>query len=148
MFWTTVEAMVAAADHASPMCLAVVDIDDFKRLNDAYGHDIGDRALCHVAKRLGSGVRETDAVFRIGGEEFVVAMPDTRHEEAVDALERIRASVKRTRMADLPPVTISAGVAVTASSSATTAEALFAIADAALYKAKRAGKNRVLVADG
>jgi diguanylate cyclase (GGDEF)-like protein len=145
MFWSTVAAMLATAGDDHPVALIVIDIDDFKRLNDHHGHEAGDRALRHVAVRLESGVRETDAVFRIGGEEFVLVMPGTDAQGAVTALERIRSAVGRSRL-DLPDVTISAGVAVATSSEAT-GDDMFADADAALYRAKRAGKNRIELAD-
>jgi diguanylate cyclase (GGDEF)-like protein len=145
MFWTIVEAMLAGVTQHHPVSLAVLDIDDFKRLNDAHGHDVGDRALLHVASRLEAGVRETDAVFRIGGEEFVLALPGTGADGAMAALERIRAAVQVTRL-DLPAMTVSAGVAV-AVAPRTDADALFAAADTALYRAKRGGKNQVCLAD-
>lgn len=145
MFWTTVESMLAGASDEHPVSLVVVDIDDFKALNDAHGHDAGDRALLHVAMRLEAGVRETDAVFRIGGEEFVLVMPGTDTDGAMIALDRIRGGIGRSRL-DLPDVSISAGLAV-ATSSTITGDDLFAAADAALYRAKRAGKNRVELAE-
>lgn len=145
MFWTTVESMLARAHPEWPVSLAVVDVDDFKALNDHHGHDAGDRALRHVAMRLEAGVRETDAVFRIGGEEFVLVMPGTTTDGALAALNRIRGSIGRSRL-DLPDVSVSAGLAV-ASSPNVTGDDLFAAADAALFRAKRAGKNRVELAE-
>ena len=144
VFWSTVEATLAQASAENPVCMAVVDVDDFKKLNDAYGHDAGDRALVHVAMRLEAGARETDAVFRIGGDEFVVVLPGANEEGAVVALERILASIGRTRL-DLPEVSVSAGVAM-ATSPAMNPDDLFAAADAVLFQAKRAGKGRVQVA--
>ena len=144
LFWPTVQHMLGDASEEHPVALAVVDIDDFKRLNDTFGHDVGDRALRHVAMRLEAGVRETDAVFRIGGEEFVLVMPGSDLDGAVIALDRIRASIGRSRL-DIPDVSASAGVAV-ASASSVTGDELFAAADAALFRAKRAGKNRVATA--
>ena len=144
MFWSTVQSVLTAAAEDHPVTLAVVDIDDFKQHNDVFGHDAGDRALLHVAARLESAVRETDTVFRIGGEEFVLVLPGTSASGAVVALDRIRDAVGRTRL-ELDTVTISAGVA-TATSPAITGDELFAAADRALYKAKRAGKDRVEVA--
>ena len=146
MFWTTVESMLARARPDQPVSLAVVDIDDFKALNDHHGHDAGDRALRHVAMRLEAGVRETDAVFRIGGEEFVLVMPATTTEGSLVALDRIRGSIGRSRL-DLPDVSVSAGLAI-ASSPDVTGDDLFAAADAALFRAKRAGQNRVELAEG
>jgi diguanylate cyclase (GGDEF)-like protein len=145
MFWTMLEAMLARAHPDRPVSLAVVDIDDFKSLNDLHGHDAGDRALRHVAMRLEAGVRETDAVFRIGGEEFVLVMPGTTTEGSVAALNRIRGSIGRSRL-NLPDVSVSAGLAV-AYSPDMTGDDLFAAADAALFRAKRAGKNRVELAE-
>lgn len=145
MFWSTVQAMLATAAEDHPVTLAVVDIDDFKLLNDLHGHDAGDRALLHVASRLESGVRETDAVFRIGGEEFVLVLPGTAATGAVTALERIREAITRSRL-DVAAVTVSAGVASTTSPQVTP-DVLFAAADAALYRAKRAGKDRVEIAE-
>lgn len=141
MFWSTVESMLACAADDAPLSLAVVDVDDFKQINDRFGHEAGDRALRHVGVRLEAGLRETDTVFRIGGEEFVLVLPETDAEGATTALERIRSSIGRSRL-DLPDVSISVGIAV-ATSPATNADDLFAEADAALYRAKRAGKNRI-----
>ena len=144
VFWTLVESTLARATQDQPVCLAVVDIDDFKQLNDAHGHDAGDRALIHVAMRLEAGARETDAVFRIGGDEFVVVLPGANAEGAAVALERIRGSIGRTRL-DLPEVSVSVGLAVAASPDVT-GDDLFAQADAALFRAKRAGKSRIEMA--
>jgi len=143
VFWRKLRQALEQATGDRPVALAVVDIDDFKSVNDHHGHDVGDRTLVHVAGRLEGGVRETDSVFRIGGEEFVILLPDTGPTGARMVLERVRESVKRSRL-DLPAVTISAGVAV-APLDAATADELFTAADAALYRGKRAGKDRVEV---
>ncbi|MBA3621087.1 MAG: sensor domain-containing diguanylate cyclase [Euzebyales bacterium] len=143
VFWVKLRLALEQATGDRPVALAVIDIDDFKSVNDQHGHDVGDRTLVHVAGRLEGGVRETDSVFRIGGEEFVILLPDTDPRGARMVLERVRESVKRSRL-DLPVVTISAGVAV-APLDAATADELFTAADAALYRGKRAGKDRVEV---
>ncbi len=140
VFWSTLHDALGDASHRHPLAVAIVDIDDFKQVNDRHGHDVGDRALRHVAARLESGIRETDSAFRIGGEEFVLVMPNTSAEGARTVLDRIGQSVKRSRL-DLPALTISAGVAV-APHDAVTADELFSASDAALYRAKRAGKDR------
>ena len=142
MFWSTVSSLLCNATKDDPLALAVVDIDDFKQLNDQHGHDMGDRALIHVARRLEASVRETDWVFRIGGEEFVLLLPGSAADGALGALERVREAVTHSRAENLPPVTISIGVAV-ATSSAADPDELFAGADAALFRAKRGGKDRV-----
>jgi diguanylate cyclase (GGDEF)-like protein len=147
MFWSTVSSLLEHATAAEPLALAVVDIDDFKQLNDQHGHDAGDRALIHVARRLEASVREIDWVFRIGGEEFVLLLPGSDAPGAMAALERVRDSVTHSRAENLPPVTISIGVAI-ATSGAADPDELFAGADAALFRAKRAGKDRVESAPG
>ena len=144
VFWTVLSDAVAAASAEQPVAVAVIDVDNFKAVNDELGHEAGDRALRHVAKRLEANVRETDSAFRIGGEEFVLIMPDTDADSAVLVLQRVAAAVKTSRVA-LPELTISAGIA-TAPGHASTNDALFNAADAALYAAKRLGKDRTEVA--
>lgn len=146
VFWDVLHPLLDEATPERPLALGMVDIDDFKQINDRHGHVTGDRALRHVASRLDSSVRQTDTVFRIGGEEFVVVMPDTGPTEATRVLERVARAVRVSRL-DLPPVTISAGVAV-APVHATDADELFSIADAALYKAKHGGKDRTVLSEG
>lgn len=140
--WNDLEPAVAGASTDRPVALAVVDVDDFKRINDRHGHAVGDLALRHVADRLSRGVRETDRVYRVGGEEFVVALPGASEEEAVTVLERVRRGVKQIR-AEVPPMTVSIGVAL-APDSGQTMDALFKTADEALYAAKHSGKDRVV----
>ncbi len=146
LFWSTLHEALDDASRRRPLALAIVDIDDFKQVNDQHGHDVGDRALRHVAVRLEGGIRETDSAFRIGGEEFVLVMPNTSADGARTVLGRIAQSVKRSRL-DLPTLTVSAGVAV-APHDAVTADELFSAGDAALYRAKRAGKDRTEFAGG
>lgn len=132
----------ATAD--APVALAVVDVDDFKSVNDRHGHDGGDEVLVHVADRLRRSVRETDAIYRLGGEEFAVVMPGTTLEQARHVAERIRFTVAVSRR-DLPPVTVSVGLAA-APAQGDTLDQLFRAADGALYAAKEAGKDVVHVA--
>ena len=140
VFWVTVRDTIAAASETSPLACALIDIDNFKSVNDALGHEAGDRALQHVAGRLEANVRETDSVFRIGGEEFVLLMPNTDNDGAKRVLTRVSSAIKTSRL-ELPPLTISAGVAL-APFDATSADRLVNAADAALYEAKRLGKDR------
>lgn len=142
--WSDLEPAVGAATANAPVTLAVVDVDDFKSINDRYGHAVGDLALRHIADRLTRSVRETDRVYRVGGEEFVIALPSTTTEEAVAVLERVRASVRRMRV-DLPEITLSIGLAQ-APLHGTTMDALFTAADSALYSAKGGGKDQVITA--
>ena len=131
----------------TPLCIALLDIDNFKKLNDAKGHATGDQALAHLAAVARESMRPQDTLARYGGEEFVVLMPDTPLERGVDAMTRLqRELTKRFFMAGTEKllITFSAGVAqLTEGESG--GEAIKR-ADQAMYLAKRAGKNRVLAA--
>jgi diguanylate cyclase (GGDEF)-like protein len=125
--------------------VVLVDIDLFKQINDTRGHAAGDEVLRIIAGRLSGAVREIDKTFRFGGEEFVVLLANADRYSADTAAERIRAAVaERPVMVNGVeiPVTISAGVATTGDSA--NAEGLLAAADAALYRAKADGRNRVV----
>jgi diguanylate cyclase (GGDEF)-like protein len=125
----------------------MVDLDNFKRLNDEYGHQQGDEVLASVAGVLGDFSRDIDAPTRYGGEEVAVILPQTDAEGAWRLAERIREAVEALR---IPRVGESGALNITASfgvaampESAADKEGLVAAADAALYRAKRGGKNRV-----
>ncbi|OHB30067.1 MAG: PleD family two-component system response regulator [Phenylobacterium sp. RIFCSPHIGHO2_01_FULL_69_31] len=143
------EALMRRANQGGePVSLLVIDIDHFKRVNDSFGHDVGDEVLSEFAVRLASNVRAIDLPVRHGGEEFVVVMPDTDLEDARRIAERIRlhaagAPFRVMGGEELLSVTISIGVA---SSSGTddTPTALLKRADEAVYEAKSAGRNRVI----
>ena len=123
--------------YGTPFSLAIVDIDNFKDLNDQYGHQHGDQVLCDFAQLLMGSLRIVDIIARYGGDEFVVVMPHTDIPEAELVGERLRSEVER-RM----PFTICVGVA--AASDADTPESLIKRADDALYCAKTSGRNRIL----
>jgi len=132
------------------LALLVIDVDDFKRLNDALGHLMGDRVLRAMADTLRRSVRAFDVCTRFGGEEFAILMPGSRAAAAVQSAERIRERVEAYRFDSLPvPAelrpTISIGVAVLSGSDAM--QDLVARADRALYQAKAEGKNRVKLAE-
>ncbi len=131
--------------------ITIVDIDHFKRINDGYGHDVGDAVLREFAARLASNVRPSDFACRLGGEEFVVVMPRTAGDVACLAAERIRrhtcaAPFHAPGLSEPLDVTISAGVACTEGPD-DTPEALLKRADEALYEAKHSGRNRVVGRD-
>jgi diguanylate cyclase (GGDEF)-like protein len=136
----------------SPLGLVMLDIDDFKRVNDTYGHQQGDVVLSSVAGALRDLSRDIDEPARYGGEEMAVILPQTDAEGAAQLAERMREAVEELRVPRVDGeghlvVTASFGVAAIPYS-ASDKEALIAAADAALYRAKRSGKNRVEVADG
>ena len=139
-------ALQDAASHERPLCLALVDFDDFKGVNDLHGHATGDLVLKAVADGLRSAVRRGDVAARLGGDEFGLLLPDLAPERAAAVLERIRKAIS-ARLADrrLPPVTCSIGFAAR-SPSQCNAAALFAAADEALQVAKRSGRNRIAAA--
>jgi diguanylate cyclase len=137
----------ARADrHGTPLAVAMLDVDNFKQLNDAWGHQVGDDALRALAKTMRHSLRPTDVVARYGGEEFVLLLPETGLEEAAKVLVRLqRELTKNIYLHDQrrPIVTFSAGV--TLRRAGEDDNVVLGRADKALYQAKRAGKNRVAV---
>ncbi len=132
---------------AEPLVLMVWDIDDFKKINDRYGHRSGDKALKIIAAKLRGVIRETDFIGRYGGEEFVVLLVGTDTEGAKKVAEKMRQQVEQTAMKandEQIRMTISGGLSVF--SHGDTPDEVFERADQALYKAKRSGKNRFVVA--
>lgn len=137
-----------AASRGLPLCCLMIDIDHFKAVNDTHGHDVGDRVLCQVAKILLRAIRKEDVVFRYGGEEFLVLCPATPHKAAINLAERIRAAAATAYFGLLEPffrVTVSIGMASYDANDANV-EAMTKRADEALYRAKHAGRNRVVSA--
>lgn len=138
-------------DENGKLAVALIDIDHFKSFNDGHGHDAGDAVLSAVAARVAANLRPTDLVARMGGEEFVILFPNTGITDAAVACERVRLAVAATEVAkptgggNLPRVTISLGVAELQDGQSP-ADILKA-ADAAMYRAKKSGRNRV-VTDG
>ena len=125
------------------LCALMADLDHFKRVNDDYGHGVGDRVLAAVGEMLRQQTRPTDVVTRFGGEEFVILLPHTTLPEAVVGAERLRLSLETTRIAPLPnTLTVSIGVAELATGE--DGAGLIRRIDAALYEAKRQGRNRVV----
>jgi diguanylate cyclase (GGDEF)-like protein len=138
------ETVKEATRFEEPFGVILVDIDNFKLVNDRYDHSTGDAALIHVASMLSAATREIDVVARWGGEEFIVLLPRAGVEETEVVAERIRATIASDPMVDGPkviPLTVSIGYAVYAEDG-TTSDSLFKAADAALLRAKRNGKNR------
>lgn len=133
--------------YDTPCSVAVLDIDNFKQINDRLGHQAGDEVLLGVARGCQSVVRATDVFARIGGEEFAVLLPQTGADEAYALVERLRQHVQALTFDALPTlgrVTLSGGVVCAVS--AQQVDAVMHAADHAMYRAKREGKNRVVMA--
>jgi diguanylate cyclase (GGDEF)-like protein len=128
----------------APQCAIAIDIDHFKKINDWFGHDAGDAVLVRLAGLLRQTCRAGDIISRFGGEEFVIMLPQTSLEDAARTAERIRESVSTTTFPFVGTMTVSAGVAALADGGYR--DALLQRADEALYEAKGAGRNAVIVA--
>jgi diguanylate cyclase len=127
------------------LCIAMLDVDHFKRFNDLYGHSGGDNVLRMLSAVLQGTLRETEHVGRYGGEEFIVVLPETTHERAAIPLERLRQAISVTTIDGLPAdvcVTVSIGVAEYRRHEDILKT--IARADGALYEAKRAGRDRIV----
>ena len=139
------EQVREAERYGEPFGVVLVDIDDFKQVNDRFDHTTGDAALIWVAARLAEATRDSDIVARWGGEEFIIQLPRQGEDETAAVAERVRVAVSREPMVDgarIIPITVSIGLAVHPHDGAG-ADQLFKSADAALLRAKRLGKNRV-----
>ncbi len=135
-----------ASRYGNALSIAVIDADRFKALNDAYGHLAGDRALRVIGSLLHDSFRQSDTAGRYGGEEFVVILPETAPEAALQKIESLRETVAQTPIAigeNNLGITISAGLA-SFPQDGTKAADLFALADERLFQAKREGRNRVI----
>jgi diguanylate cyclase (GGDEF)-like protein len=136
-----------ARRHGRPLTVAMIDIDHFKRVNDTHGHATGDAVIRALVATCRNSLRHEDYVGRIGGEEFVCVMPETGASEGMACAERIRTEFARVHLAcptGEVSATISIGVAVLAEQSGW--DALLGEADAAMYRAKHAGRNRCVLA--
>lgn len=138
-------ALAAQADSEHEQCVIAIDIDHFKKINDWYGHDAGDAVLVSLAALLRQACRTGDIVSRFGGEEFILLLPDTTLADAARTAERIRETVCATTFPFAGTMTISAGVA-SRDDQSRAREALLRRADEALYEAKAAGRNTVIIA--
>ena len=137
-----------ARRYGEPVALAMIDVDHFKKFNDAWGHAAGDIALRAVARAIEASVRQSDLVVRYGGEEFVALLPGMDATDAMARVEGIRAAVAALpiglpRRSDVVQITISVGLAVLGADG-TEAEDLLDRADARLFEAKQAGRDRIV----
>ena len=143
------EREMARADRrGTPLCAALLDLDDFKRLNDTHGHQAGDGALKHLVKIVKDTLRSMDVIARYGGEEFLILLPETTIEAATATMTRLQRELTRhffMHENEKVLITFSAGVALRRENE--DQDSLVGRADKAMYEAKRTGKNRVVVAN-
>ncbi|HEV2802903.1 MAG TPA: diguanylate cyclase [Pyrinomonadaceae bacterium] len=132
--------------YGHPFCLLVLDIDHFKVVNDTYGHEGGDEALRRLGHVLQTGTRGVDTAARIGGEEFAIILTETDFAHGLEVAERLRKTIGETDIPEAGRITVSIGLSEFADSLRDGRE-LYASADAALYEAKRQGRNRVVSAN-
>jgi diguanylate cyclase (GGDEF)-like protein len=131
--------------YRRPMAMLLLDIDDFKSVNDRFGHDVGDRMIVHIAMLCDENKRDADVVARVGGEEFAVLLPETDLEDSCAVGERLRRLVSARPLevtGTKIPVTVSVGVAEFDGSMSGVSD-LMKLADRMLYRAKHAGRNRI-----
>ncbi len=145
---SSVQEWSRAQRSQEPFTLMVIDIDHFKNVNDIHGHTVGDMVLVHVATLLRTNVRKYDQVFRFGGEEFTIMLPNCSQETAEAIAVRLLQVVESTPVSFAGKtinVTVSAGVALWDPSTHSTIEALFEAADEELYRAKNSGRNQFFI---
>lgn len=143
------DLLLAQRHEDAPFSILVLDIDNFKPINDQHGHHAGDEYLKALVRLLRSALRDNDMIARMGGEEFCIVLPETRHEAASHIAERLRRETEQmTLQLDNTTIrtTLSIGMAQTAPQDLTS-QHLLRRADAALYQAKCTGKNRVCVSE-
>jgi len=140
------EKILTDTDNPRSVSLFICDIDFFKKVNDTYGHNAGDAVLRHVAKHFRQNSRACDGVYRWGGEEFIVLLPETTAEQAAEAAERLRNCImESTCHFEELDIKVTMSFGVTELNPALSIEENISIADGKLYKAKQEGRNRVII---
>jgi diguanylate cyclase (GGDEF)-like protein len=138
--------LLRAQRHRHATSLLLLDLDDFKQVNDGWGHPVGDAVLCRIAALLQEQVRSSDLVARLGGEEFIVLLPETDLGAALQCAEKVRRAVQDAPLATgqgLVNITVSLGALAVPFDSGADMSRAYAAVDRALYRAKQAGRNRV-----
>ena len=133
--------------HHNPLSFILLDLDHFKSINDRFGHLIGDQVLCKVVKVAEDTIRDSDIIFRYGGEEFLVLLHGTKISGAALLAERVRNSIERLQIFPNLDLHITASMGVVSLAEDENSEAVFRRADTALYKAKHNGRNQVVIDD-
>ena len=136
------DALTVWLESKKTIAVISVDIDHFKRVNDTFGHDVGDETLRSVAGLMKQNSRPSDLLCRVGGEEFVLLLPDSSIAAAVDIAERLRLSIASTALEAVGHITVSLGVALWRAGDSM--DDVFQKADQLLYRAKQQGRNQVV----
>jgi len=137
------QQITLAQTERKPFAVLMLDIDHFKQINDTYGHSVGDDALRAFGMRVGEHLRLGDLCARFGGEEFVVILPGTSLDRAMEVAERVRSGVAASDLLASPPIRVTVSIGVAAHSTGQTMPDLLKMADTAVYAAKRGGRNQV-----
>ncbi len=133
--------------YGRPLSLAMIDVDDFKKVNDSFGHDVGDTVLQVLARTLSDESRNVDQVGRLGGEEFAILLPETNSGRAEAACMRLLAAIRKIRIdTDIEPVGVTVSIGLADACREDDVGSLLKRADIALYRAKESGKDRIAVA--
>jgi len=133
---------IISSRSGTPLALAFIDLDNFKSVNDTYGHEAGDQILVTAAEHIRDSLRTGDMLARWGGEEFILIMPNTFCKEAIAAIERLRSTGLGMRPDNSTPMTASIGIAERTEDHIVDCKSMIDIADQRMYLAKQAGKNR------
>nr|WP_316641688.1 GGDEF domain-containing protein [uncultured Roseateles sp.] len=142
------QALVRDAERGWPLCMAVLDLDHFKQINDQLGHAAGDRVICDFACHLQASTRREDGCGRVGGEEFMLLLSGIELAQAAPIIERLLQRVRQARpLAEAPQRGYTSSVGLAQARAGETLAELFSRADAALYEAKRSGRDRMVCAD-
>ncbi len=136
-----------AKRYKTHFILTVIDLDLFKRINDAFGHQVGDKVLKHFCAVCSRNLRDTDIFGRIGGEEFAIVLPNTRLKEAQEVIERIRSDIEKTgiEISNGNIFNFTASFGLTEADANASFETSFKLADEALYEAKKTGRNKICI---
>jgi diguanylate cyclase (GGDEF)-like protein len=137
------EELQRARRHNTPLALLMIDLDDFKMINDTYGHLVGDTVINQISEILRRSVRVFDVCTRFGGEEFAIVMPGSGPDDAMRVAERIRQRIEAYRLPELGALHPTASVGIAISTEDMSVRDLISNADRALYQAKRGGKNQI-----
>lgn len=135
--------IVRARRNEESMAMVIFDIDDFKKVNDNYGHYAGDQVLVGITQLVQHAIRQYDIFGRLGGEEFAILLPEINETKAIELCERIRYIIEKSRLNRKIPITISIGICMM--DEYDDQHSMYQKADDAMYKAKKTGKNKVIM---